>query len=34
MKAVTYDLHPKHVLESNGPFEWERTIDVECYCGH
>jgi hypothetical protein len=31
--AVTY-FHPKHVLEPNGLFEWEMTIDVECYCGH
>jgi hypothetical protein len=35
MKAVTYNFHPKHILEPNGLFEWERTTDVECYCcGH
>jgi len=34
MKAVTYNFYPNHVLEPNGLFEWERRIDVECYCGH
>jgi hypothetical protein len=32
--VITYDLYPKHVLEPNGLFEWEKVTDVECYCGH
>ena len=28
------NFHPKHVLEKNGLFEWEKTSNVECYCGH
>jgi hypothetical protein len=27
-------LHPKHVMQENGLFKWERMADIECYCGH
>jgi hypothetical protein len=25
---------PKHILEKNGLFKWEKTADIECFCGH
>jgi hypothetical protein len=34
MTPVTYNFYPKYILDSNGQFEWERTTDIMCHCGH
>lgn len=34
MKALTYDVHPKHILEANGLFAWERIDNEICRCSH
>lgn len=34
MKTDTILQHPKHVLEPNGLFKWEKLANIECYCGH
>jgi hypothetical protein len=33
LKALTYDVHPKHILDVHG-FSWEKVSNIKCRCGH